>query len=604
MREGEKGSALLLTLFILIVFTMLGIAVIGATVGGAQRSMTREKDVQSLHLAEMALNEAVAQIAAYFDGKEDINEEEVGEYIREIESKINLSSTVGTSIDKAVGTIDGIKLVGTEEVGSGYGKNYTIKITSTADVDGVTRKLEQQVVLNSFPEFLQYAFGSEGNLYINGSPYILGNLYSGKKLYIKNEADYIYEDSEKTKRTVYPALRGSAYVQSPDSIQYCYVENAGASGCENDRPGDYRQIKLSDASGNKSVEEVLGIPESMIEIRSSKKFVEVNVEESFLDKLYEAAGIARGTVALGSDLKSGAEALIDSLSIPRMIKPAQPADPDEDEELEYQNALNDYYDQFRTDELTGSYVFPGDLAVTGEEYARLLYSAGSKNERGEEVGVYKSNWFIVEGDLAIDNQNEAEALDVRGNILVTGDVLIRGDVRMDATIFTLGETTIEDAAIEGLNGSELVLISKGPILINRVEAFNEITNPYDPEPTNTTQSPPVLNAFFYTDSSAELYGVGSAFWIRGGFFSKGDMVINAVLGNTDKGTDDLMFDARNELSTEELIDVSEKNSSLTALKRQSRFVIDYNSDVYSDQNVGLPRVRQINMAIGKKRFAD
>lgn len=53
--KSEQGSALVLVMFIVLLLTILGLAVLGATIGGAQRSETRESDVQSLHLAQKDL---------------------------------------------------------------------------------------------------------------------------------------------------------------------------------------------------------------------------------------------------------------------------------------------------------------------------------------------------------------------------------------------------------------------------------------------------------------------------------------------------------------------------------------------------------------------
>ncbi|TXK85384.1 hypothetical protein [Paenibacillus sp. N3.4] len=67
--KEERGAALLLVLFIILVFAMLGLAVMSASIGGAVRSETKQKDVQSLHLADKALNEAVAMIQGMLQAK-------------------------------------------------------------------------------------------------------------------------------------------------------------------------------------------------------------------------------------------------------------------------------------------------------------------------------------------------------------------------------------------------------------------------------------------------------------------------------------------------------------------------------------------------------
>lgn len=67
--KEERGSALVLVMFIVLILTILGLSVLSATVGGAQRTETRKNDVQSLHLAEKTLDEAVAYITSSLNKK-------------------------------------------------------------------------------------------------------------------------------------------------------------------------------------------------------------------------------------------------------------------------------------------------------------------------------------------------------------------------------------------------------------------------------------------------------------------------------------------------------------------------------------------------------
>lgn len=71
--KEERGSALVLVMFILLLLTILGLSVLSATIGGAQRTETRKNDVQSLHLAEKTLDEAVAYITSSLNKKIESN---------------------------------------------------------------------------------------------------------------------------------------------------------------------------------------------------------------------------------------------------------------------------------------------------------------------------------------------------------------------------------------------------------------------------------------------------------------------------------------------------------------------------------------------------
>ncbi|WEK53401.1 MAG: hypothetical protein P0Y55_12500 [Candidatus Cohnella colombiensis] len=604
MRRNEQGSALLLVLFMVFVFMMLGLAVVSASLGGAVRSVTREKDVQSLHLAEKALNEAVARIAAKFDSKQgNIDPKTLGTDLELIRNEILEDKNKKINTDdssRSSGEIEKIEIqtvnVGTDNASA----EYAVVIKAKARVDGVTRILEQTVILNTFPDFLKYVAGSsDGNLFINGSPYLIGDVFTGGKLYAKNEADYTYNGSNRSIATKFPTVDGTLYVQSrKETMKYCESGNLNACADLN----NYLPINFNGING-RQVQDVLGVSGDNVIEKARQKFVDMNLEESFLDKIAEAIGATTNARNSLSDIykKSGIATVISTVksSTDLIIVPKLPDPPVFTESvgedaynlavIKYDNAVQSRKEIFQN-ELESSMLVEGDLYVDGDNVEGIVYDQEIKMKRTYLEDYYKSYWIIVNGDLTIDNPDPNRSIVVRGNILVTGNVMIRGNVLVDATLISLKNTTIEDASIRGLNHKQLVLISKGPILINRIEPFNPVTTAY---PYVSASNPPILDAFMYTDDEAWLYGVGSAFWIHGGFFARGDLHINAVLGNTKPNASETMlqFDALNNS-----IDSDPNN------KLKSRFIIDYDPSIFTAQNVGLPRVKQISMVIGKKRL--
>lgn len=110
---NERGSALVLVMFVALLLTILGLAILGATMGGAQRTETRENDVQSLHLAQKGLDEAVAYIQTKLDGRKDIDpdhmEDEIKGIVDEVKNKIVVADYgVSTRLSGAGGTIKSI----------------------------------------------------------------------------------------------------------------------------------------------------------------------------------------------------------------------------------------------------------------------------------------------------------------------------------------------------------------------------------------------------------------------------------------------------------------------------------------------------------------
>ncbi|SDF21731.1 hypothetical protein SAMN04488542_10777 [Fontibacillus panacisegetis] len=583
MIRNERGYALVLVMFMVVIFLILATAVMGAALGGANRTEKAEDNVQSLHLAEKTLDEAVAYLVAQYDGKAmrpvDLAIDMRQTKLDELKNKIT-----NTKLNSAGG-----KLISIEPLPlAADHTSYSVKLTAEAIVNETRRTLQQEVIISSYPEFLNYAFGSEKDVIINGAVYSpKGSVYAGNELKIDNWADYKYFTIDKWIKAAYPRLDlkddNKVFVQSLDAIKVHNLTGVTPRGREE---GDYTSYLRS---SNPLIEDLLGISKNQIQIRSNKKFVSINVEETFIDKATEATGIDTARSEIKNAIDSGnytafSDKLV-SYGVTKMnappVKPTPPLD------LNDTNAMNEYlskkadYDNYiaQFKNITGSKLFDGDLELDGIEYKALEFT----NNAQQGVNGSSVKWFIVNGDLKIMNYNPNlnEKLTIKGNILVTGDVTISGNVLVDATIYTLGETTLQDAIIRGMGDDrkQLMMISKGKIFINRVDA-----------PSNhgsySSSNPNTLDAFFYTDDTAELYGVGSIFWLNGGFFSKGTLTINAVRGDVEDTGSDFNFH----------ITEAERD------KDKSRFVIEYNDQFFENQSAALPRVEKLSVQVKSRRL--
>lgn len=548
--SAEHGSALVLVMFIALLLTILGAAVLSAAVGGAQRAETRENDVQSLHLAEKTLEEVIAGMTSNLqsivtksiNGTQEELEQEIDLYLSGLEQGSYNDLITSTELTNATGKLlqlDYKKISYQQQAAA-----YNVTLTVEAEVNGVQRELTQDITYDTYPDFLKYTLGSESNLTINGSPYIQGNIYAGNELRIGDKAEYYYQ-SENV-HTLYSApfqLDGEAHIQSLRQVLYT----------------------LNDST--KSAEEWLGeesssefiIPEKQLRVQNHRKFVQLNVRESFVDKIIESlSGSATDRSLIRNLMNSGklGEFLRNYpvfYDAPDEI-PIKPGVPEQSDKPEDQNAWAYYRSQIeRFTNPEKSFIYRGNLTYDGVELTGIEY--GSKTGK----------WFVVDGDLTINNYKDTPIV-IRANMLVTGKLQIRGNVQLDSTIFVLGPsggkeyaTLVEDAAISGSG----VVMSEGAVLINRLDAFQ-----------NNTE---VLQAFFYTDSTAELYGVGSILSLSGGFFAKGDLTVNAVRGETFAGNGAIQITSGTDLV---------------------RFSARYNEEVYRQQQEGLPRVNQMSVQVG------
>ncbi|QCT04538.1 hypothetical protein E6C60_3833 [Paenibacillus algicola] len=565
----ERGSALVLVMFIALLFTLLGVTVLSATVGGAQRTETRKNEVQSLHLAEKTLEETIAYMTAELEGivKDSINEAQ-GDLEQDIDTYLQTlrqgteQLPASTELTRADGRILDISY---ERVSAaGQPSSYIVNLTAEAMVNGVKRELVQEITFDTYPDFLKYTLGSEGNVILNGSPQIRGNIYAGKGLYINDQAEYLYQSSQLKRMASSPfELQGEAHVQSLDGMEY--TRNGRTwTAAELDREG---------------VTWTGVIPLDQILIKNQRKFVQINVRESFIDKVVESIGAPAGGDILRQNVRGRLNGGLTELlkqhpafyDAPEQLplKPEVPeypegSDPDaeglSEEEAQRMRESIEQWSTYREGiqrftRPARSLVYEGDVVFDGVELTGI--EAGGANA-----------WYVVDGNVKIDNFSD-QPLRIAANMLITGRLEIRGNVELDSTIFVLGaaqnetSTLVEDASISGLG----VIMSEGPILVNRHDAFQDTVRP--------------LNAFFYTDASAELYGVGSIFSLKGGFFAKGDLTVNAIRGRATAGSGDIDVDPSSELI---------------------RFQAEYDSEVYLKQADGLPRVNQISVKAGNLRL--
>ncbi|KHF29700.1 hypothetical protein LR68_01484 [Anoxybacillus sp. BCO1] len=198
-----------------------------------------------------------------------------------------------------------------------------------------------------------------------------------------------------------------------------------------------------------------------------------------------------------------------------------------------------------------------------------------------------NQWLIVNGDLTLENAGSSP-LQISGNIIVLGNLTITGQVAFDSTVYVNGNTSIYNTTISGLNGKEVVLLTKGELEIARV---NEFTN-------NFSLTTPNLKGFFYTDSNAVMYAVGSYVNIEGGLFARGNssiipyadengLIINTYRGETSDSGTNLSFQAP--ISSEE------------EQKQYARFVVKHNKDVFINRGLGLPLVKQLAVIVDELR---
>ncbi|MBR2757664.1 MAG: hypothetical protein IKD52_06210, partial [Exiguobacterium sp.] len=179
--------------------------------------------------------------------------------------------------------------------------------------------------------------------------------------------------------------------------------------------------------------------------------------------------------------------------------------------------------------------------------------------------------LLFDGDVVIES---LEKLTIARPLIVRGDLTIKGNVSFSSTVYTLGDTFIDRAnilPIDADKGNSLILLSKGKILLNRINEFDD--------------TPTTLQAFMYSDSNEPtyVYAVGSILEVNGGLYSKGPLEVNVFRGE---------FTGGNGLSPAENFD----RQVPAHAAEKSRLKLTYNDSVFNQLET-LPVTNQLQFFV-------
>lgn len=224
-----------------------------------------------------------------------------------------------------------------------------------------------------------------------------------------------------------------------------------------------------------------------------------------------------------------------------------------------------------------------------------------KNASVESLVLSNDNINLYAKDSNEDNIHFDGSLFTDKNLTIQGNDEQSGQEENDlfsirGTMYAQEKTTISNLSIRGWEEGQLISLSGGSLLITRINEFQNFDDSNEPEdgpyvPTvEEFSSIQPLKGFFYTDknvetsipnqAAAELYGVGSLFFVDGGLFAKGDFVINAVRGKT----------RENDYNITSAVPASGQQKD-----HFSRFIINYDRNILLDQLDYLPQVDYLSV---------
>ncbi|KFZ42498.1 hypothetical protein CS060_07990 [Anoxybacillus flavithermus] len=542
---NEKGYSLVLVMLTVTIFFIIGLTILSVSIYQAKFTQVRVEDVTSLHDAVKAVEETVAELKVKVEQLSlstpmqldlDLGNTQFG-FLNELMSRHNV-------------TIEDM----TDAKGIARNKLFTRVFRISAPYGNKT--VTREVIITNAPSFLKYALGSRENVTLNGGAYIDGNIYTGKDIYVTNVANYIYNSTLYSVQTSFPTTSEKS-ILFVEGNRYACDHGNGAKSCYSTSTQFTKNI--NDFSlGSLSFQH-----QGPIIQKEQDDFIDVNFDFTLKDKLLSAAGID------GFDPSKQAQyqSLI-SLSLSELVE------------------------QIKSSFVTVVVNDPSDLPTALEGAIASGKSIFLDTSTVPYVDITSltlndEQWLIVNGDLTLENAGSS-SLQIKGNMIVLGNLTITGQVAFDSTVYVNGNTSIYNTTISGLNGKEVVLLTKGELEIARV---NEFTN-------NFSLTTPNLKGFFYTDSNAVLYAVGSYINIEGGLFAQGNssiipytdengLIVNTYRGETNDNGTNLSF--QTPISSEE------------EQKQYARFVVKHNKEVFINRGLGLPLVKQLAVIVDEIR---
>ncbi|MED5102168.1 hypothetical protein [Niallia circulans] len=501
----------------------------------------------------------------------------------------------------------------------------------------ITRTLKKRVILSPLPSFLKYALGAyskqnEEGLFINGSPNVNGNIYANQ-LQISDRAKYqLKNGTREEKSSLPPSITGNIYSSSANLIPVLKDKNfykGEVPSLNHDSQFiniDYNRtfiqrmdtlLRTDDNLNNitiRDISETANFPSLL----QNKVASIVNGQSNSAPLIENVPEQEAPSSVLGDSLKR--------LSNSFQIKSDNnPLDFKEKVSINGDTVIN-----------SSNYpiTFDKDLVVNGDLYlvsnsqlklANNIYVSGDLHLINFDGEMNLQGNLFVAGDLniesAADNKsNPRNGVSINGDILTGKSIHIRplnttislnsnmisldsftinGDekgeesgendiVKINSVVYTLNETFVSNINILGLpyidkrtnaqKVGQLILLAKEKLTITRMNEFNhfhpmkETGFPYLPDEETIIQP---LKAFFYTEKKAELYGVGSLFYIKGGVFAKDSLEINAIRANR------------------EFSSISDIPNSREGML--SRFIVDYDQDVLLRGIDALPIVDRLQI---------
>lgn len=547
--KNDKGYSLLLSICILLIFSILGLSLMSLTSSGVAKNINREETIQAQDLSDKGIDYVVKdiqqQLEKVIQGDNTNGKKGVSKYTFETEfldmlgegnnssnkyHDIRCERNKGIEIDgenssKTFVCIESVKTVSNEEKDK-YKREVTFKSIGTANnKEHVTR---QTVILgtDAVPDQLRYAVSSnDDSVYLYGGVDIKGDIKTANNLIIHDYGYMLNSSTANWKPSVYTRLKADAKSAYPKVI----LPEKG-------------NLYITKSTSHINTESKIL---SLVESNYAKNYdiyesTSKNLKEVLSSKFFDSSNVALVTKNVESD----------TIDISGKVKDI------------YESSK---YSTFHKNSLTINNNNK-NLVNRDKEDIILIGDTEKKKDTCKTYGWWGcSEWNYIE-EFVKGNFNITDNANIRGQYYVYGDLKIsNSNLNSDAIIYVDGDVEITDSVLNeyGKNGT-LILFATGKIKIINISKYS-----------NTSSK---IKGFFYSDSTLNIFGVLSNIEIQGGI-SANKIILSAIRGKyTSKGFIDNVNDQKKLPSRLNIIYDEELITQYTSFKRdeEEEFITSIN----------------------------
>lgn len=527
--KNQKGYALLLTLGIIIIFTILGASLLMMTSNGSAKNNVRQDITRSSDLSQKGVDFVTTQVNSDLTTFLGENGRPRTEFVYQLERILDgylCTGTASVPITGETGTYAACIESYTDTVDKDNQPNPLKKLVtfkSIGKAGNADRVLKSKIEIGAAtaPEALRYAIGTnidtkdglsngEGNLLMHGGVEIKGDL--------KVDGNIV------TSTNGYAQLGGDQWIPSlsPSAIP---LEGTKAA-----------RLFLGKKSYTFNTASSYATHIARTEFATSPYSLKTNIADLFRTG-YAPTLVSREPVQSPiaiTDQKSNFEYARTSSGVTSLYTASNRVINNESSPTLQVFPVYRYSDyvcvrsswgQCREWEERYYYNETGTFTFTGTNTFKQVSTKGSATLTGTNT-TFK-NGLYVNGDLSIGNNSTSYDVDRYSNVTLDGPIFVNGDLNIqgadllsNALIYVNGEVTIQHSRINGktLAGGKkgsLIVLSKGNVKIS-----NNSVN-YD--------DPSYIKGFFYSEKDFEMFGVGSNMKVDGGISAR-KIVLNAIRG--------------------------------------------------------------------------